>query len=328
MASVHLHLSTCPLAYLPTRPSFPACTFAFRHAAGDSGFGPKCLSMTIGSVALGLVIRTPAWAAAQETKYSSLRQLAEANQRRGLDGPDAQRAVALQHDQAVRPRVTDGDRAARQHGQLFRGKVRVAVGDPVLDVTFALHLRQRFHRPRRAEVIALEVGVDVDIPIQHRDDVVQVVLELRRHVLHQQLPPDRHFVHQRLEHGEDVAGPLRLIGAQAAGRVQGAGRHIPARAQLQPIGLRQVGDVVVALVPDLQAMAHLVLGRPRLQAEVGVGGVGAVVVQLAGKVVGFGLRFHADAAGVLLHLVEVVGQRRLVVEELANTSARRGAHST
>ena len=33
--------------------------------------GPKCFSITIGSVVLGLVIFTPAWAAAHETKYSS-----------------------------------------------------------------------------------------------------------------------------------------------------------------------------------------------------------------------------------------------------------------
>ena len=94
-----------------------------------------------------------------------------------------------------------------------------------------------------------------------------------------------------------------------------ARRHIPARARLQAIGLGQVGDLVVALVPDLQAVAHLLLRRARLQAEEGVGEGAAVVVELGRVEIGLRFRRHPHQLGVLLALVQVVGQRVPVVEE-------------
>ena len=93
------------------------------------------------------------------------------------------------------------------------------------------------------------------------------------HVLDQQLPRHRPALDQRLIHAEHVGAPLRLVGHQRAGGVQDAGRHQPAGAGLQPIGLAEVEDAVVALVPAFQAAADVVLGRARLQAEEGVGEV-------------------------------------------------------
>ena len=65
------------MTHLPTLPGFRSRSKVVVRSAykptpcGASGFGPKCLSITIGSVVLGFLIVTPSCAARQETKYSS-----------------------------------------------------------------------------------------------------------------------------------------------------------------------------------------------------------------------------------------------------------------
>ena len=110
---------------------------------------------------------------------------------------------------------------------------------------------------------------------------------------------------------------MRLVGDQRARGVQDAGRHQPAGAGLQAIGLAEIEDAVVALVPVVQAADDVVLGRARLQAEEGVGEVVAHGVELRREIVRFRLAFLADLGRLGLALVHVVRDRPQVVEELA-----------
>jgi len=63
-------------------------------------------------------------------------------------------------------------------------------------------------------------------------------------------------------------------------------------------------------------VANLVLRRPRLKPEEGVRKVGAVVVHLRWKVVGFRFRLLIHQCRVVLHLMQVVRQGAFVVKEL------------
>src|SRR5690606_11939159 len=94
-----------------------------------------------------------------------------------------------------------------------------------------------------------------------------------------------------LEHAEDVASPLRLIRAERAWSMQHARRNQPAGAALQAIGLRQVEDAVVPLLPILEALAELVLGRSRLEPHERVAEVVVDIVVLRREVIALGLSF-------------------------------------
>ena len=80
--------------------------------------------------------------------------------------------------------------------------------------------------------------------------------------------------------------------------------------------MREIEDAVVALVPVLQALADLRLGRAGLEAHERVGEVVADVVVLRREVVALGLAFLADQLRLLGALVHVVRDRAHVVEEL------------
>ena len=136
------------------------------------------------------------------------------------------------------------------------------------------------------------------------------------HVLDQQRPGHFAAFDQRLVHAEHVGAPLRLVGAHRAGGVQHAGGHHPAGARLQAVGLREVEDAVVALVPVLQAAADVGLGGARLQAHERVVEMVLGGVQLRREVVALGLALLAGQGGVLGLLVHVVRDGAHVVEEL------------
>jgi len=71
--------------------------------------------------------------------------------------------------------------------------------------------------------------------------------------------------------------------------VEDARADEPAGAGLKAVGLGEVKDAVIALVPVLDALADLSLGGAGFEAEEGVGEVVADVVMLRREVVGLGL---------------------------------------
>ena len=145
----------------------------------------------------------------------------------------------------------------------------------------------------------LEARIDVLLPVELLDDEVQVVVLVLGHVLDQQRPGHFAAFDQRLVHAEHVGAPLRLVGTHRAGGVQHAGGDHPAGAGLQAIGLREVEDAVVALVPVFQAAADVGLGGARLQAHERVVEVVLGGVQLRREVVALGLALLAGQRGVL-----------------------------
>ena len=160
------------------------------------------------------------------------------------------------------------------------------------------------------------MGVDVFLPVELPDDEVEIVVLLFRHVLDEQAPRHRPSLDERLKHCEHVAAPLWLIGEQRARSVQDARRDQPACATLEPVGLGEVDDTVVATVPVLQALPHVLLRGARLQPHERVGKVVVAVVVLRREVIALRFAFLADELGILERLVHVMGDRPHVVEEL------------
>jgi hypothetical protein len=165
-------------------------------------------------------------------------------------------------------------------------------------------------------MVVLEVRIDVARPVELLDQVIQVAVMFLRHILDEQRPRHRPPFDQVLIHAEDVRAPLGFVGAERARRVEKARAHQPAGAGLEPVGLREVQDAVVALVPIRQAGADLVLGGARLESEEGVGKVVAHIVVLGREVVGLRFAFLADEFRLFGALVHVMRDGPHVVEEL------------
>ena len=98
--------------------------------------------------------------------------------------------------------------------------------------------------------------------------------------------------------------------------MQDARRDQPAGSRLESIGFGEIQNAVISLVPGGQALAKLVLGRPRFEAHEGVGEVVAGPVELGREVVAFRLPLATQEGGLLGGLVHVVGDWPEVVEEL------------
>ena len=246
-----------------------------------------------------------------------LRHLTVPDHRRRADAVRSERAVALRHDQPVRGRVRDRDRALRQDGQLLRRVPRRAVRDPQLAISVRLGLLNGRHRPRKHAMVRSEVRIRVRLPVQHLDEIVEVTVVFRPHVLHQQIPWHDAPVHLRLEHREHVAVDLRLVGDERSGRVQNPRVDLPAGPRLEPEGLGEKRDAVVAAAPALEARAHLRLRRARREPHERVREIVVSLVVLRRKVVGLRLAAPADQLRLCLALVHVVRDRAHVVEELA-----------
>ena len=93
--------------------------------------------------------------------------------------------------------------------------------------------------------MGLELGVDVLLPVELVDQVIEIVVVLLGHVLDQQLPGNAPAFDHRLVHAEDVRAPLGLEGHQRAGGVEHVGGNQPAGARLEPVGLGEVENAVV-----------------------------------------------------------------------------------
>ena len=224
---------------------------------------------------------------------------------------------ALHCDPAAGASVLHRDLRARLEREFLGAEelpaIDMAVDDPAVGGTGSASL---FIDERSKKIALLVVGVDVLLPVELTDDEVEIVVLLLRHVLDEQAPRHRSSLDERLEHCEHVAAPLWLVGEKRARRVEDARRDQPAGATLEPVGLGEVDDTVVATVPVLQALPHVLFRGARLQAHERVGKVVIAVVILRRKVIAFWFSFLADELGILERLVHVMGDRPHVVEEL------------
>jgi hypothetical protein len=158
-----------------------------------------------------------------------LGQFVEADELRAVQRLTVDRALALHADQAVGAGVLEGDLHARIHGEFFGGEelfaIDLAVDDPAVDETF---LSRVGHGHGLQVVVVLEFRVHVLRPVELVHDEVEVLVLAPGHVLHEQAPRHVTALDHALVHAEDVAAPLRLVGAEAARRVQDARVDQPA----------------------------------------------------------------------------------------------------
>ena len=164
--------------------------------------------------------------------------------------------------------------------------------------------------------VRLKFRIDVLVPIKLIDDEVKVAMPLRGHVLHKEFPRNHAPLNKRLIHGEYIAAPLRLVGAQRSRCVQDAWLHEPAGANFQPVCLGNIKDAVVARVPMFKAAAHIFLGGSRYEPHESVREIVANGVVLRRKVVRLGLAFASNQRGLSIILMHVVRNRPHVVKEL------------
>ena len=179
------------------------------------------------------------------------------------------------------------------------------------------HLFDRANGHRVPLVALGELGIHVGVPIEHADQIVEIVMELGQHVLGQQAPIDDAALDFRLEHREHIAVDLGLIGHQRTGSVQDAGIDLPSAAGFETVSAGVEKNSVVSAVPVLKAAVDIFFCGSGLEAHVGVGKVIAELVVLRREVVGFGLALLSDQLGELVALMHVMRNRAHVVEELA-----------
>ena len=138
-----------------------------------------------------------------------------------------------------------------------------------------------------------------------------------RDIFGQQAAIDNAAVDEGLEHREDVAVHLRLVGDERAGRMKDARIDLPPRARLEPEGAREIQNAVITLVPVCETPPHVVFGGARLESHEGVGKVIVDLVVLRRKVIRFGLALLPDQRREVVALVHVMRNRAEIVEELA-----------
>src|SRR5947209_9609007 len=106
-------------------------------------------------------------------------------------------------------------------------------------------------------MIVFEVGIHVRIPVQLVDNKIEIFVFVPGHVLHEQTPWDVTALDHALVHTEDVATPLRFVGAETSRRVKNRGADQPTGARLEPIRFGKIKNPVVTFVPILKTFADL-----------------------------------------------------------------------
>ena len=71
--------------------------------------------------------------------------------------------------------------------------------------------------------------VNIGFPVDHLNQIVEVTDPVGRAVFPEQVLRNNCIPYQGLVHGKDIRGKLWLVGAQAARRMQYAGRDVQAR---------------------------------------------------------------------------------------------------
>ena len=233
-------------------------------------------------------------------------------QRLAIDG-----AFALHADAAPSALVSDRALAAGIDGE-FLGREELllfdaAINDPAINVAFAAGVG---HGDRLEVMVILEIRIDVAGPVELIDNEIEILVLALGHVLHEQTPRHLAAFDKALVHAKHITAPLRFVGAETTRRVQHAGRNQPAGAGLEAVGFGEIEDTIVALVPILEALAHLCLGGAGLEAHESVREVVANVVVLRREIVALRFAFLLHQFGLFGVLVHVMRDGAHVVEEL------------
>src|SRR5437867_4085971 len=127
---------------------------------------------------------------------------------------------ALCQDQAVSRAVFDVYDPLWQDRKLLRRIPRRPVAHPLLAISIGVYLLEGSDRQRKYPVARGKFLVDVLVPIEHVDEVVEILMMFGRNILGHQTPIDDAALDDGLKHREDVTVDLRLVGDQRTRRVQ------------------------------------------------------------------------------------------------------------
>ena len=161
----------------------------------------------------------------------------ETDELRADEGLAVDLAGALDADEAVGAGILDGARGAWIDGEFFGGEelfaIDLAVNDPAVDVALAAGIGDG---DGLEVVVVLETRIHVLLPVELIHDEVDVLVLRLGHVLHEERPRNLAALDEVLVHTEDVGAPLRLVGAEGAGRVKDARIDEPAGADFEAVG--------------------------------------------------------------------------------------------
>src|SRR5215831_11894206 len=160
-------------------------------------------------------------------KQLVLRHLAETNHGWSGHSMFTKDAVPLGEDQAVGRAVANRDRSLWKHGQFFSRVVPCAIGDPILAIPDFRHFFDRTHGSWKYLVGLSELRIYISLPVEHADQVVQVVVVFGYDVFREKFPIDNTAFDFRLEHCKHVTSDLGLIRHKRSGRMQDSGVHLP-----------------------------------------------------------------------------------------------------
>ena len=223
--------------------------------------------------------------------------------------------MALHHNHSIGRRILDGHRCTGQNGQLLGTEGIRFITDPLINISLRLHLFNAANRNRCHKTVFSEVRINIKLPVNNLHQIINIMHTVLRGVLPEQLLRHNRITGQRLIHGKHIRGFLRLIGAERARCVQHPRRHIPAGTRLKPVGLRNIGNLVITLRKVNQTLTHIIFGCPGGKAEKGIGKIRTVVVNLRRKIIGLGFTLLSGQCGMFITMMNMMRQRPLVIKE-------------
>src|ERR1039458_5745550 len=96
-----------------------------------------------------------------------------------------------------------------------------------------------------------------------------------------------------------------------------AWRNQPPGARFEPVRLREVQNAIITGVPALKTFANIFFGRAWLKTEICMWGVARGGIELGREIIPLRLSFPSHQSCLILALMQVMGNRTEVVEELA-----------
>src|SRR5580693_8218972 len=119
----------------------------------------------------------------------------------------------------MRGAVSDKSSPSWENGKFLGGIPTRSVRDPLFGIAALVHLVAGTDELRKHLVRFRELRIDVGVPVQHADEVVEVVMVFQRDIFGHETPVYKASLYQRLKHRKHIAIHLRLVGDQRTGRV-------------------------------------------------------------------------------------------------------------